>query len=279
MLAGSKFFIVCLALLAGFFACKKDDTAPKDAELTRNWELVFQENFSDYSFRQRWKLEGFAEEEIVKDNSADFLKITTKYSEINHDNKQSVLWCRERFTGDLRFEFRAKGGPGNRSIFYFNANPTSNSGFGSIFGWHRPDAQMLRYAGSDSIEMYSVGILRDNQELCNLRYIGGTTAPAYRDPIMHRHRQVLYGNETIFNSYHSPFLNKPDTWFEFKLQITGGEVAMEVNGVTVFDVRDPGNVGTEQFAWTPLTNGGWFAFRNFVPRTVCIDYVKVYRMK
>ena len=33
----------------------------------------------------------------------------------------------------------------------------------------------------------------------------------------------------------------------------------------------------EEANWQPLSDGGFLAFRNFKPSTVCLDYLKVYR--
>ncbi len=279
----SKLLLGLIAFLAvaSCNAPPREKTASPDETRSLDWELVFEEDFSDDSYQEQWQLDGFADLEIAAEGSTSYLKIKTKPSETNPDNKQSVLWCRKRFPGDLRFVFRAKGDPGNRSIFYFNANPTPISGYNSIFDWDHPDAQMTQYAGKDIIELYTVGILRDDQAECNLRYIGGTTAPAYREYLKNpgASAQAVYGRETIFQAYYSPFLNKPYTWFEFDLQILGRRLAMKVDGETVFGCEDPGNVGTEDYPWTSLTNGGWLGFRNFVPGTVYIDYLKVYRKK
>ncbi|MCD6365066.1 MAG: DUF1080 domain-containing protein [Planctomycetes bacterium] len=234
------------------------------------WTLVFEENFSDDSWPQRWRLEGFADLGIVRDGEADYLKIRTVKSAANRNNKQSVLWCKRRFSGNLRFVFRARGQSGNRSIFYFNANTTADSKLSSIFDLPRPDAQMVRYAGVDELEMYSVGILRDDQDRCNVRYLGGAMAECFR-------KQTRFGAESIIQSHDSPYRHKPQVWFKFDLRVVGPRITMEVDGVTVVDFEDSGNVGTDAFGWAPLDDGGFFAFRDFMPRQVDIDYVRVYR--
>jgi len=122
------FLFWLVALLAPLTGCLKEDESSNIESLSTGWELVFQEDFSDDSSLRRWKLEGFAGLEIVRRGDTDYLKIATTFSETDRQNKQSVLWCRERLSGDLRFVFRARGETGNRSIFYFNANPTPGSG-------------------------------------------------------------------------------------------------------------------------------------------------------
>lgn len=51
---------------------------------------------------------------------------------------------------------------------------------------------------------------------------------------------------------------------------------MFVDGERMLDVTDSGNAGTEAFAWTPPTAGGWIGFRNFRANRVGIDWVQVY---
>jgi len=123
--------------------------------------------------------------------------------------------------------------------------------------------------------MYSVGILRDDQQFCNLRYIGGRTADAYQ--YNRRKQTVLYDGETIFQTYPSPYQGMSDTWFTCDVQIMDNRLLMLVNEETVFDVIDPGNAGNPSFPWKPLIDGGWIGFRNFRPNSVIIDYVKVFQ--
>jgi len=249
------------------------DHAERKTRGDHAWTLVFEENFSDASHMKNWLLDGFADLSMEGEGQIRYLRIGTKPSADNPNNFQSVLWRQERYRGDLRFEFRAKGEPGNCSIFYFNANPTKGSGYDSIFDWERPDAQMARYAGSEKIEMYSVGILRDVGK-CNFRCIGGNTVDAYRKP--DRRETRIHEKATLICSYDSPFEQKPDTWFTFDLQIVGRRITLKVDGEQVFEVEDNGKDEPGVFSRTPLTNGGFFGFRNFKPNAVCVDYIKVY---
>jgi len=243
--------------------------APGDARTARVpvWQLVFQEEFSDASYKDDWQLDGKAELTLKTEGKAGYLEIATK--------KRSVLWLKRHFGGDIRVVFRARGQTKNRSIFYFNARPTPDSGFKTVFDWPRPDADMKRYAGTNIVELYTVGMLRDDQDVCNLRYLGGTTAWAYNRP--KRNRDGAYDTETIFKPYDSPFRNQPDTWFEFDVQVIGEQILMVVNHVTVIDLVDPGRTPQGKSTWKPLVSGGWIGFRNFRPKTVCLDYVRVYR--
>jgi len=250
------------------------DLAEPKARCEESWNLAFEEDFSDASYKGRWLLDGFANLSVEDEGQTRYLRIGTKRSADNPNNFQSVLWCKERFSGDLRFRFRAKGESGNASIFYFNANPTEESGYDSIFDWVRPDAQMARYAGSGKMEMYSVGLLR-NTAKCNLRYIGGGTIDAYNSP--NRQQDRAYDKATLICSYDSPFEEKPDTWFTFDLQIVGRQITLKVDGEEVFDVEDNGKTEPGVFSRTPLTHGGFFGFRNFKPNAVCVDYIRVYR--
>ncbi len=269
--------VVSSYLLAGP-GCSRQGQSLDDDEPGPERRLLFEEQFSNPSCLDNWCLEGFARLSLGGQNDTGHLEIITTADPTNQDNKQSVLWCAKPFRGNLRFEFRARGQPGNRSIFYFNANPAGHFGLESIFDWSRPDAQMTRYAGCDSIEMYSVGILRDDQEICNLRYIGGTTASAYRDPSMVTGPELPYGLETIISAYQSPFLGRPDSWFEFALEIVDGRITFEIDGSQLLSLEDPENVGGEAFGWRALTDGGWFGFRNFVPGRVDYDYLRVYQL-
>ena len=135
---------------------------------------------------------------------------------------------------------------------------------------------MHRYAGDGKIEMYSVGTLRETERRCNLRYIGGPTAPAY-----HRFpwtpKGTRFDDETIIRSFDSPFRGKADTWFEFDLRIVGKKISLNIDGVRMFDVEDSGNRGGKEFAWTPIEGGGFIGLRNFRPNAVCLDYLRVYR--
>jgi len=245
-----------------------------EAGCGESWSLAFEEDFSDASYEDRWFLDGFADLSLEGEGGTRHLRIKIRPSADNPKNFQSVLWCREKFLGDLRFRFRAKGESGNASIFYFNANPTKDSGYDSIFDWVRPDAQMARYAGSGKMEMYSVGLLR-NTAKCNFRYIGGGTVHAYNRP--NRQQDRAYDKATLICSYDSPFEGKPDTWFEFDLQIVGNRITLEVDGEKVLDVQDNGKTEPGVFSRMPLTRGGFFGFRNFKPSAVCVDYIKVYR--
>ncbi|MBN1670988.1 MAG: hypothetical protein JXR37_08145 [Kiritimatiellae bacterium] len=56
----------------------------------------------------------------------------------------------------------------------------------------------------------------------------------------------------------------------------GTRITMFVDGERMLDVTDSGNAGTEAFAWTPPTAGGWIGFRNFRANRVGIDWVQVY---
>jgi hypothetical protein len=192
--------------------------APQAAASDSPWELIFDEDFDD-AWQSRWQLDGIAE---LKANIVDGNRVLAIHTQRDPDiaaNRQSVLWCKRRFRGNLRIAFRIQAETGNRSIFYFNARPTRPSKDQTIFDWQRPDAQMEHYAGDERLEMYSVGILRDDESSCNLRYIGGSAAEAFQ---MRRQRsEAWFGEETIIRSYPSPYRGKPDTWFDVDVQNIG----------------------------------------------------------
>ena len=129
--------------------------------------------------------------------------------------------------------------------------------------------------------IYTIGILRSDESSCNLRYIGGSTAGAYLEYMKNPgvEAQAVFGAETIYKSYDSPFEGKPDRWFEFDISVVGDSITLAIDNNELFRCKDPGNVGCEAYSWTALSNGGWLAFRNFVPGVVCIDYLKVYTKK
>lgn len=245
-------------LLAGGFPAQEPDSA---------WTPVLEEEFSDETWKDRWRLEGFADLSLGEEGDARFLKILTRTGDGKKD--ESVLWYREPVRGDLRFLFRARAEDKNRSIFLFNANPTAASGLKSIFDVPREDAQYVRYAGTETIEMYSIGILRSDEKRCNLRYLGGGAVKTPNLP------NKLHS--PVISSHPSPYEGKPDAWFEFDLRVEGKKITFRVNGKVVAEVEDPGRSEALGTAWTPLTNGGHFGFRNFQPNTACIDSVRVYR--
>ncbi|MBN1670051.1 MAG: hypothetical protein JXR37_03415 [Kiritimatiellae bacterium] len=258
---------VCLALAALLLPLCA--TAQRTAKLS--WQPVFAEEFSDDSYRERWLLDGTAELAIERDGETSALKIATRANASNKKDKASVLWCRQRFAGDVRICFRARAQSGNRSILFFNARPMPDSGHTTIFDWARPDALYARYAGDPVWAMYSVGILRDDENTCNLRYIGGTAAAALA-AVSYRQFQ----EETVLFGYDSPFHGKPLTWFEFDLRVIGKQIVLFVDGAKVIDLLDPGNMGTPDYGWASLTGGGWLAIRNFRPNSVWVDHVRVY---
>ena len=86
--------------------------------------ILYEEDFSDDSWREEWKLEGHAELFTEKEGDTDFLGIRTLFSEVNTRDHFSTLWLRKRFRGDLLIKFRARAEAGSRALLYFNANPT-----------------------------------------------------------------------------------------------------------------------------------------------------------
>ncbi|MGH8694430.1 MAG: hypothetical protein ACREVM_09425, partial [Burkholderiales bacterium] len=233
------------------------------------WTLRSDEEFSDESCLKRWCLEGMAKLTPANEGPTRFLRIQTLESAANRELKQSVLWRREPVRGAaVRFVFRARGESRNQSLFLFNANPTRESGHRSIFDWTRPDALYVRYAGSELIEMYSVGILREREKQSNLRYLGGVAVKA---------RSFPEGvHIPILGSFDSPCFDRPDTWFEYDLRVEGRRITLFVDGRQVAAVEDTGASAALGTAWTPLTDGGYFGLRNFVPNQVDVDYVRVF---
>ena len=88
-----------------------------------------------------------------------------------------------------------------------------------------------------------------------------------------------FSEETVLLTLPSPFEGKADTWFVCEVTLVGNKMTFTVDGKQIFEREDTGNTGAEEFGWTPLTKGGYMAFRNFKPKTVTFDYVKVYQWK
>jgi len=116
--------------------------------------------------------------------------------------------------------------------------------------------------------MYSVGILREREKQSNLRYLGGVAVKTRSFP-EGVHIPVL-------NSFDSPCFGRPDTWFEYDLRVEGRRITLFVDGRQVAAFDDNGTSAALGTAWTPLTDGGYFGLRNFVPNQVDVDYVRVF---
>ena len=133
------------------------------------WQLVLQEDFDSPKCLGEWSLDGPADVSVTPDGK---LRIKTEQCEVaGHRARCSVLWHRAPFWGDLRIEFDAKAARKSRCLFLFNARATGPDH--SIFAWKRPLAAYADYAYEPRIELYSMGILRSDQKLLNLRHLGG----------------------------------------------------------------------------------------------------------
>lgn len=240
-------------------------------------KLIFEENFSDDTWQDRWTVEGYADTAVRREGETSYLEVTTK----NQATAMSVIWCRQRFPGNCRYEFRAKAESHHNPIIYFHARPTETSGADTIFAWKREATSMEEYAGRPYIEMYSVGILRDHQPACNLRFLGGTgTSEAFQKYWKHG-KFDRYDAESVFHSYPAPSFGKPDTWFDFALQVKGKRITLDIDGKRVMDLDDPGRSASGDYTWKPLTDGGRFAFQAFVmgaQRRHCLDSLRVYQL-
>ena len=240
-------------------------------------KLIFEENFNDDTWQDRWHLEGYAETAIRREGETSCLEMTTR----NEATAMHLIWCKRRFPGNCRYEFRAKAEPYHNPIIYFHARPTEMSGEDSIFAWKREATSMEEYAGRPYIQMYSVGILRSHQQMCNLRLLGGTgTSEAFQKYWKHNQCET-YDAESVFHSYPGPYFEKPDTWFDFALEVNGKRITLEVDGQLVMDMVDPGQSASGNYTWTPLTDGGWFAFQAFTmfeAKKLSVDYLRVYQL-
>lgn len=238
-----------------------------------DWQLVFSEDFSSPQALARWKLDGVATPSITADGR---LLIATQTKEIGGKPARcSVLWYSQPFDGDLRFEFDGKADPKSRCIFFFNARPLKHK---SIFDWQRPRADYGNYAWDERIELYTLGMLRSDQERVNLRYLGGPLASYWRQldtlPRRDPKRKKInreFQEKTIPVDYASPFADAEKT-YHFDLRAVGNRLTLLIDGKQMFDLID------KHRAKRPL-RGGCFGFRNFKPTRAWYDNVRVYRRK
>lgn len=111
---GIAFFWILHGILLGGGAAIAVGAAERHAESDDSWTLVFDEGFSDRTHEQRWLLEGLAELQSVERENGSCLRMATQPSPTNARVHHSVLWCKQRFDGDLRFVFQARGQKDNR---------------------------------------------------------------------------------------------------------------------------------------------------------------------
>ena len=253
------------------------------------WEPVLVEDFSSPEALKAWRLDGVADLSIEREGDTDFMRIVTQPYP-GKKRGQSTLWHADPVDGEsLRFVFRMRGDKKNRSLFFFNARPL-REGDGTIFDWPRDDAQYRQYAGCDRMGLYSVGILRYDQDVCNLRHLGGPGGAGAHNllyektadgkPAFAGNFQDFFAGASVFGSFPSPFVAKePNSWFECDLRVERGRVTFLVDGQQFLSVQDPGHGERTEYIWEPQTDGGWFAFRNFLTNTVDVDYLRVYRKR
>jgi len=234
------------------------------------WELVVSEDFSGPDAIKGWVLDGPGQASVTDGQ----LLVETQRAEVDGQKAScSVFWRPTPVWGDLRFEFDARAEMKNRCIFFFNAQPLK--GCKSIFEWKRPLARYMDYAGEERMQLYTLGMLRYDQDAENLRVVGGPLArflkemeKAPRGPERKRLNQA-FQKKTIFQS-HPSVAKDPEKMAHFVLTAVGARLTLEVDGRQIFDVVD------EQRAANPL-KGGFFGFRNFRPTKAWYDNLKVYR--
>ena len=247
--------------------------------------LVFHEDFNDSLSLNQWQLEGNATISFEMEGDDSYILLNTGASEEN-TNTRFNFWCLEKFRGDLRFEFRIKAQTDNKSIFYFNVNPTGELGF---FDWERTDARNETVGGSEEVELYALNILRDNGTICYFRHLGGNSAK-----VLHQTRKMAQesgwsqaihlweGDRNVIDTYENVF-GDAEAWYTIRVHTRDNVIALWVNGVKCMEARDDGIPEVKQdehgvYTWDPLINGGYIGFRNFVNRKwVAIDYLKVYQ--
>jgi hypothetical protein len=162
---------------------------------------------------------------------------------------------------------------GSRCIFFFNARPLQ--GHRSIFEWERPLAMYLDYAGEERMELYTLGMLRYDQEEENLRAVGGELATWLKEMEAlprgpeRKRRNDIFQSRTIFHAFPRAAENA-DRMARHVLTVEGARLTLEVDGRRVFDVVDAARVANP---W----QGGYFGFRNFKPTKAWYDNLRVYR--
>ena len=134
------------------------------------WVLSLREDFDSPACLTEWSLDGPADVSVTADGK---LRIKTEQRDVGGEQARcSVLWRRQPIWGDLRFEFDCQADPKSRCLFFFNAR--GNGADRGIFTWERPLAAYGDYAYEPRMELYTMGMLRSDQTLLNLRRLGGS---------------------------------------------------------------------------------------------------------
>ena len=256
--------ILATAVAGGLYGCRSADGAG-------NWKLAASESFDSAKALDSWHLEGPADVSVTPKGE---LQIETRQVMIDGEKARcSVLWFGKPINGDVRYEFDARGELGNRCLFFFNARPLK--GQKSIFDWQRSTAKYMDYAGEPRMQLYTLGMLRYDQEDENLRIVGGELAEYLkqmeavpRGPERKR-RNEIFQRKTILQSFPRA-AKSPDRMSHYALTVTGARIVLEVDGATVLDVVD------EHRKANPL-RGGYFGFRNFRPSRAWYDNLRAYR--
>jgi hypothetical protein len=74
-----------------------------------------------------------------------------------------------------------------------------------------------------------------------------------------------------------PFGERCDEWHDFDISVVGDRISIQVDGKVILEHTDTGRSPQGTIAWTPLRNGGWTGFRNFVASWVDVAFFRVYR--
>ena len=177
--------------------------APLLRAAEEKWVPVVEGSFDSANCLSDWALDGPADVSVTPDGK---LRIQHQERIVNGTRTTcSVLWHREPVWGDLRFEFDAKAEPKSRCIFFFSARATGKDP--SIFTWPRPIAAYADYAYEPRIELYTLGMLRSDQEMLNLRHLGGADVKPEWMEIMPYHpmrRPARYlSQETLSQCLHA----------------------------------------------------------------------------
>jgi hypothetical protein len=239
------------------------------------WKLILTEDFSSDSALKDWKFEGAGKAQVVTEGGLHILTDTRDIYGISLT--ASILWYKEKLSGDLRFEFDIKSDGTDHSIFLFNAQPLK--GHQSIFEWDRECSRNCVTAGDDRIQMYSLGLLaRAGQPDIRFRFIGGPIYTAFPNYFNEKTLKIelregttieLFNEKSTLKSVPNPYSEVGRT-YHVDIHMVDNHLKNYVDGKLVMEADD-------HYHEKAFMKGGWFGFRNFTPGNVWINRLRVYQ--
>ena len=141
------------------------------------WKQVHHVELDSPEDLEHWQLEGAGEAAVTEQGE---LRVTNRQEVIDGVETQgSVMWYRRPFWGDVRLEFDCRAEPQSRAILFFNARATGDDR--NLFAWERPRALYEDYAFEPRTELYTIGLLRSDEGVLNLRRLGGQIKPEWME--------------------------------------------------------------------------------------------------